>query len=73
MCSMPLSGYASAVVQVWLTGRQGRLKSIYSMHRKMVRKGVPLEQVYDTRALRVVIDGQGVCDTSECISALYSV
>jgi len=66
---LPLCGYATGME----VRTEGRLKSIYSMHRKMVRKGVPLEQVYDTRALRVVIDGQGVCDTSECISALYSI
>ena len=33
----------------------GRPKHIYSIHRKMQRKGVPFEAVYDVRALRVII------------------
>ena len=35
---------------------QGRIKSLYSIQRKMRRKAVPLEDVYDARALRVVVD-----------------
>ncbi|CAK9855092.1 unnamed protein product, partial [Sphagnum jensenii] len=38
----------------------GRLKSLYSTHCKMRRKGVGVDQVYDARALRVVVgDGGG--------------
>lgn len=37
---------------------QGRLKSAYSVHRKMQRKKVPLLQVYDARALRIMIDDE---------------
>ena len=37
---------------------QGRIKSLYSIQRKMRRKGVPLEEVYDARALRVVVDDE---------------
>jgi len=40
---------------------QGRLKSLSSMHTKMVRKGVGVDLVHDARALRVVVDdGTGV-------------
>lgn len=31
---------------------------MYSIQRKMRRKGVPLEEIYDARALRVVIDDE---------------
>lgn len=42
----------------------GRLKSLYSTYCKMLRKGVPLAQVYDTRALRVVV-GDGAEDGAD--------
>jgi GTP pyrophosphokinase len=34
----------------------GRPKHIYSIYRKMQRKQVPLERVYDIRAIRVIVD-----------------
>ncbi len=34
----------------------GRSKHIYSIYRKMQRKQVPLERVYDIRAIRVIVD-----------------
>ena len=37
---------------------QGRVKSLYSTFKKMARKGVPLSEVYDARALRVVVDDE---------------
>lgn len=38
----------------------GRLKSLYSTYCKMIRKGVGVDQIYDARALRVVVgDGHG--------------
>jgi hypothetical protein len=37
---------------------QGRIKSLYSMYRKMIRKGVSLREVFDALALRVVVDDQ---------------
>ena len=39
----------------------GRPKHIYSIYRKMQRKGVPLEAIYDIRALRVLVDEPADC------------
>ena len=43
----------------------GRPKHIYSIYRKMIRKGVPFEMVYDIRGVRILVD-----DISSCYSAL---
>ncbi len=40
---------------------QGRPKHIYSIYRKMKRKGVELEQVYDQQGIRVVVPQVGDC------------
>jgi guanosine-3',5'-bis(diphosphate) 3'-pyrophosphohydrolase len=42
-----------------------RPKHIYSIYKKMVRKGVPFDMVHDIRGVRVVVD-----DTPACYSAL---
>ncbi len=39
----------------------GRPKHIYSIYRKMLRKEVPYEEVYDVRALRVLVDDVPTC------------
>jgi GTP pyrophosphokinase len=39
----------------------GRPKHIYSIWRKMERKGVSFDQVYDTRAVRVLVDTLAQC------------
>jgi guanosine-3',5'-bis(diphosphate) 3'-pyrophosphohydrolase len=43
----------------------GRPKHIYSIYRKMVRKGVPFESVHDVRAVRIIVK-----DIPSCYVAL---
>jgi guanosine-3',5'-bis(diphosphate) 3'-pyrophosphohydrolase len=43
----------------------GRSKHIYSIYRKMERKGVSLDQIYDQLAVRVIVD-----NVSECYQVL---
>ncbi|MBZ0284889.1 MAG: bifunctional (p)ppGpp synthetase/guanosine-3',5'-bis(diphosphate) 3'-pyrophosphohydrolase [Anaerolineae bacterium] len=43
----------------------GRPKHIYSIHKKMDRKDVPIAQIYDVRAVRVIVD-----DVIQCYQAL---
>ncbi|MDD4820258.1 MAG: RelA/SpoT family protein, partial [Flavobacteriales bacterium] len=50
----------------------GRNKSIYSIHKKMVNKGVPFEEVYDRFAIRIVYK----CPEKEekfCAWKIYSI
>jgi len=44
---------------------QGRAKHIYSIWRKMQRKNVGFEEIYDTRAVRILVD-----EVQECYAAL---
>ncbi len=46
---------------------QGRLKSVASIHRKMTRKRCPLPEVYDTLALRVLVDDEHGLKQDEAI------
>jgi len=43
----------------------GRPKHIYSIYKKMDRKDVPMSQIYDVRAVRVIVD-----DIIQCYQAL---
>ncbi|WIA39982.1 hypothetical protein OEZ86_013411 [Tetradesmus obliquus] len=54
---------------------QGRLKSLRSVHSKMQRKACSVEEVYDARALRVVVDdggGSRLADAVQCCYRLIS-
>jgi GTP pyrophosphokinase len=44
---------------------QGRPKHIYSIHRKMQRKALGFEQLFDVRAVRIIVD-----TVSDCYAAL---
>ncbi|GLC43641.1 hypothetical protein PLESTM_001498700 [Pleodorina starrii] len=50
---------------------QGRLKSLHSVYRKMVRKNVAVAQVYDSRALRVIVDDGEGSSLQEAIDVCY--
>jgi GTP pyrophosphokinase len=39
----------------------GRPKHLYSIHRKMERKEVPFEMVYDVRGVRVIVESESLC------------
>ncbi len=55
---------------------EGRLKSLYSVHRKMGRKRVGLGEVFDARALRVVVSdagGQGQAAVEACYQIMPTV
>jgi GTP pyrophosphokinase len=44
---------------------KGRAKNIFSIWRKMQSKGIPLEEVHDVRAIRIIVD-----DLASCYAAL---
>lgn len=39
----------------------GRSKHIHSIYRKMIRKNVPLEEIYDATAVRILVDSPEQC------------
>eukprot|EP01018_Ginkgo_biloba_P027927 Gb_38498 [translate_table: standard] len=51
----------------------GRLKSLYSTHCKMKRKGVGVEHIYDARALRVMVGDAGGKLHAAAIECCYSL
>jgi GTP pyrophosphokinase len=40
---------------------KGRPKHLYSIYRKMLRKGVPFEQVFDIRGVRILVESDSDC------------
>ncbi|MBK1700068.1 RelA/SpoT family protein [Thiococcus pfennigii] len=54
--------FAEAGIRAEITGRP---KHIYSIWRKMQRKGLDIEQIFDLRAVRVLVD-----DVADCYAAL---
>lgn len=46
----------------------GRAKSLFSVHRKMLKKGVDLGDVHDLRAVRVIVDNE-----DDCYAALEAI
>lgn len=50
----------------------GRVKSIYSIWSKMVRKGIPFNEVYDVFAVRIILDVPQDVEKEECFR-VYSI
>ena len=44
---------------------------MYSIYKKMIRKKVPVRQVYDARALRVIVGDEGGSKTEDAWAAAY--
>ncbi|MCX7116517.1 MAG: HD domain-containing protein [Legionellales bacterium] len=49
----------------------GRSKHIHSIHRKMMRKNVPLEEIYDATAVRILVETNAQC--YEVLSVVHSL
>ncbi|KAG1681598.1 hypothetical protein FOA52_014106 [Chlamydomonas sp. UWO 241] len=52
---------------------QGRLKSLSSVHVKMARKQCSVAQVYDARALRVIVDDEGGTRVQDAVETCYKL
>lgn len=44
----------------------GRVKNIYSIHRKMKRKNKPLDEIYDIFAIRIILQSEGKKGRENC-------
>jgi GTP pyrophosphokinase len=51
---------------------KSRTKSIFSIYNKMVNKSIPLEEIYDVFAVRIILDSDPLHEKSDCWKA-YSV
>lgn len=45
---------------------KSRTKSIYSIWNKIVKKGVPFEEIYDVFAIRIILDTDSESEKSDC-------
>lgn len=45
---------------------KGRTKSIYSIYNKIVKKGVPFEEIYDIFAIRIILNSRPENEKSDC-------
>ncbi len=58
----------------YLAEVQGRLKSCYSIHRKLERKNLnSIDDLYDVFAMRIILPSEFNADGSEALDHLYSV
>ncbi|HTV80254.1 MAG TPA: bifunctional (p)ppGpp synthetase/guanosine-3',5'-bis(diphosphate) 3'-pyrophosphohydrolase [Steroidobacteraceae bacterium] len=64
-CARLRASLAAAAVSAQVYGRP---KHIFSIYRKMLRKHLPFEQIFDVRAVRIVVDS-----VAECYAALSVV
>ncbi|MDR3135616.1 MAG: RelA/SpoT family protein, partial [Deltaproteobacteria bacterium] len=46
---------------------EGRPKHIYSIHKKMVSQNLPIEQIYDLVAFRIIVSDVQSCYTTLCV------
>ncbi len=51
---------------------KGRPKSIFSVHKKMNKQGIPFEEVYDLFAIRIILDSYAEDEKADCWKA-YSI
>jgi guanosine-3',5'-bis(diphosphate) 3'-pyrophosphohydrolase len=51
---------------------KSRTKSIFSIYNKMLTKNIPLEEIYDVFAIRIIIDSNSDDEKSDCWKA-YSI
>jgi GTP diphosphokinase / guanosine-3',5'-bis(diphosphate) 3'-diphosphatase len=51
---------------------KSRTKSIYSIWNKIVKKGVPFEEIYDVFAIRIILDADPETEKSDCWR-IYSI
>jgi GTP pyrophosphokinase/guanosine-3',5'-bis(diphosphate) 3'-pyrophosphohydrolase len=45
---------------------KGRVKNVYSIHRKMERKNKPIDEIYDIFAIRVILQSDGSKGKEDC-------
>lgn len=51
----------------------GRTKHLYSIYRKMVRKNVPVEEIYDVNAVRVIIESSEIRYCYEVLGIVHNM